>query len=443
MPCPFLHVNSLADAAPLLAVLQGRNEPEPAVPGKPGTEEQVTAILHRVEKEGLPAVVDFTRRFDAPAFTEAQFKVPAAALKAAFERMDPQDLAMLQQAVHNIRTYHDRQRENSWFITGEDGSIMGRRVLPVDRAGLYVPGGKAGSTPLISSLLMGAIPAQAAGVQEIAVVSPPGPDGTIHEAILAVAHLLGITEVYAAGSAWGVAALAFGAGPLAPVDVIAGPGNIYVATAKRLLLGRVGIDMIAGPSEILVIADHTANPAWAAADMLSQAEHDPIASAVCLCTDEAVAQAIHAEVARQAALLPRKDIAAHSLQKYSAVALVPNIATAVSIANAVAPEHLELLVQEPWAVMPGIRHAGAVFMGHHAAEALGDYMAGPNHVLPTMGTARFASPLGVETFCKKMSIVAPSAAFSRSNAAHVARFARMEGLEAHARSALCRGEGKE
>jgi histidinol dehydrogenase len=313
-------------------------------------------------------------------------------------------------------------------------------VVPVDRAGLYVPGGTGGSTPLLSSLLMNVIPAQVAGVPELAVVSPPRRDGTINEHLLATAHLLGIREVYAAGSAWAVAGLAFGAGALRPVDVIAGPGNIFVSIAKRMLIGHVGIDMIAGPSEICVIADATANPAWVAADLLSQAEHDPLASAVCLCTDPATAQAIARETDRQCALLPRKDIAEAALTKYSAVIAVPDMETALNIANRIAPEHLELLVDDPWALLPKVRHAGAIFMGRFSPEVVGDYFAGPNHVLPTMGTARFSSGLSVETFCKKSSIIAASPGFIRASADAMARLARLEGLEAHARSALCRLE---
>lgn len=408
--------------------------------GEQSVEATVTEILASVKKRGLDAVVEYTRRFDASDFTAGQFRVSEQALAGAANGIHSEDKAVIADAIANIRTFHEAQKERSWFLTRDDGSIFGQRVVPVDRAGLYVPAGQGGLTPLISSLLMGAIPAQVAGVREIAVVSPPRKDGSVNEHILAAAHMLGIREVYAAGSAWGVAALAYGAEPLKAVDVIAGPGNIFVTTAKRLLIGTVGIDMIAGPSEVCIITDETAKPAWIAADMLSQAEHDSLASSICLCTDASVAQAVVGELERQCGLLPRKDIARQSLERFGAIITVPCLETAVAVANRIAPEHLELLVAEPWAVLPGIRHAGAVFMGYNSAEPLGDYYAGPNHVLPTMGTARFSSALSVDTFCKKMSIVAASGAFAASGAGAVARLARLEGLEAHARSALCRLE---
>jgi histidinol dehydrogenase len=315
-------------------------------------------------------------------------------------------------------------------------------VRPVDRAGLYVPGGQGGETPLLSSLLMNAIPAQVAGVREIAVVSPPRRDGTLNLSILAAAAILGIDEIYLCGSAWSVAALAFGTRTIPAVDVIAGPGNIYVTTAKRLLMGRVGIDMIAGPSEILVLADHTADPGHIAADLLSQAEHDPQAAALLVTTDESLAERTAAAVRDQLARLPRTGIAEQALERFGAAIVVPDLATGVEVVNRVAPEHLELLVQDPWALLGSIRHAGAIFMGPHAPEPVGDYFAGPNHVLPTMGTARFSSALTVQTFVKRSSIIATSARFLEANGAKIARMARMEGLEAHARSVEVRLKGK-
>ena len=435
MTIPFFSISAASEADEFLARLADRANPEA---DERSVEEAVAAILADVKAHGLAAVLEYTRRFDAPDFSESRFVVPEAELAWAAEAIPADDREVILEAADNIRRFHEEQKIRSWFVPGKGGSILGQMVTPVDRAGLYVPGGTGGSTPLLSSLLMNAIPAQVAGVPELAVVCPPRPDGTVNEHILAAAHLLGIREVYAVGSAWAVAALAFGAGPLRPADVIAGPGNIFVTTAKRMLIGLVGIDMIAGPSEICVIADATANPAWAAADMLSQAEHDPLASAVCLCTDAATAQAIARETDRQCALLPRKDIAENSLARYGAVIAVPDMATALCIANRIAPEHLELLVGDPWALLPEVRHAGAVFMGHYSPEALGDYFAGPNHVLPTMGTARFSSGLSVDTFCKKTSLIAASPEFTKAGAEAVARLARLEGLEAHARSALCR-----
>ena len=407
--------------------------------GAAKTDEAVRAILDTVREQGLAAVLDYTRRFDCPTFTQAMFAQPVEALAHASRSIDPADLAIIRDAITRIRRFHEAQKERSWFSTEDDGSVLGQTVTPLDRAGLYVPGGQGGETPLISSLLMNAIPAQVAGVREIAVVSPPRADGTLNPHILAAAHELGLTEVYACGSAWAVAALAFGAGPIAPVDLIAGPGNIWVTTAKRLLLGFVGIDMLAGPSEICIVADGTANPAWAAADMLSQAEHDPLACAVCITPDPAFAQAVNAELAVQTASLPRAEVARKALANWGALVVTPDMGTAVALANALAPEHLELLVDDPWKLLPAIRHAGAIFMGHHAAESAGDYFAGPNHVLPTMGTARFSSALSVQTFCKKSSIVGVSAAFAQRHAASIARLARLEGLEAHARSMEIRG----
>lgn len=408
-----------------------------------GIEETVAAIVRDVKARGLEAVLEYSRRFDAPDFQAHSFAVPEAELAAAAKRLDPEDTAVILAAAENIRAFHQAQKAESWFRTMPDGGILGQMVRPVDRAGLYVPGGRGGETPLISSLLMNAVPALVAGVPELAVISPPRASGTICDHILAAAHLLGIREVYAAGSAWAIAALAFGAGPLRPVDVIAGPGNIFVATAKRLLIGTVGIDMIAGPSEICIVADSAANPAWIAADLLSQAEHDALASAVCLVTDAALAGQIRAELARQLELLPRKEIAAASLASFGGLICVPDLARAMELANRMAPEHLELMLVDPWQALPLVRHAGAVFMGGYSAEALGDYYAGPNHVLPTMGTARFSSALSVDTFCKRSSIIAASREFAAQSAGAVARLARLEGLEAHARSALCRSNGKE
>ena len=432
---PIQRLSGMQDAKDILARLAARAEPEDG--GAP-VAATVSAILADVRARGLDALVDYTRRFDAPDFSADAFAVPPEELPRAAASIPREDATAIADAAANIRRFHEAQKERSWFQTREDGAVLGQMVLPVDRAGLYVPGGRGGATPLISSLLMNAIPAQVAGVREIAVISPPMPDGGINLHILATAHLLGISEVYASGSAWAVAALAYGAGPLRPVDVIAGPGNIYVATAKRLLIGTVGIDMIAGPSEVCIVADKSADPAWAAADMLSQAEHDPLASSVLIATDETFAAAARAELERQTALLPRKDIAEASLGRYGAILCVPDLGLAMELANAIAPEHLELLVGDPWALLPLVRHAGAVFMGHYSAEPLGDYFAGPNHVLPTMGTARFSSALSVQTFCKKTSVIAASAGFARESAGAVARLARLEALEAHARSALCR-----
>lgn len=402
------------------------------------TESAVRAILGDVKTRGLAAVVDYTKRFDCPSFTPGMFAVRPEALEESARVIPDADRLILREAIARIRKFHEAQKEKSWFITDSRGSVLGQVVTPMDRVGLYVPGGKGGETPLISSLLMNAVPALVAGVGQIAIVSPPNADGLVSPYILAAAYELGVMEVYAAGSAWAVAALAYGADPLDPVDLIAGPGNIWVTTAKKLLLGHVGIDMLAGPSEVCVIADESANPAWVAADMLSQAEHDPLASAIAICTDHALAEAVHAELARQTPSLPRADIAKASLASWGAVIVTPDLGTAAEIANKIAPEHLELCVADPWSITPHIRHAGAIFLGHHAAEPVGDYFAGPNHVLPTMGTARFSSALSVQTFSKKSSVLSVNASFTREHAKSIARLARLEGLEAHARSVEAR-----
>jgi histidinol dehydrogenase len=434
--CATHHISSAVSASELIARLTMRAAADGEDTTK--TESAVRAILEDVKTRGIEAVTDYTKRFDCPAFTPSMFAVSPDALKEAARVIPDTDRLIIREAIGRIRKFHETQKEKSWFITDSYGSVLGQTVTPIDRVGLYVPGGKGGETPLISSLLMNAVPAQVAGVNQIAVVSPPNADGLINPYILAAAYELGILEVYAAGSAWAVAALAYGADPLESVDLIAGPGNIWVTTAKKLLLGHVGIDMLAGPSEVCVIADESANPAWVAADMLSQAEHDPLASAVAICMDAALAENVHTELIAQMVSLPRADIARASLAAWGAVIITPDLGTAAEIANKIAPEHLELCVADPWSLTPHIRHAGAIFLGHHATEPVGDYFAGPNHVLPTMGTARFSSALSVQTFCKKSSVISVNASFTREHARNVARLARLEGLEAHARSVEAR-----
>ena len=431
-PCRTLVLSCADQADSLLGWLQARAADDGA--DAAATEKTVRGILDEVRQEGTAALLRYTRRFDCPDFSEPMLCVSPAAIAAAAAAIPDADRAIIREAAQRIRHFHEAQKEKAWFLTQEDGSILGQTVHPVDRAGLYVPGGVGGETPLISSLLMNAIPAQVAGVRDIAVVSPPRKDGTLNPYILAAAHELGLTQVYASGSAWAIAALAYGAGPIKPVDIIAGPGNIWVTTAKRLLLGQVGIDMLAGPSEICIIADQSAQASWVAADMLSQAEHDPLASSICITTHAPLAEALRHELDRQTKALPRAEIAAKALRDWGAVIQVPDLQSAAALANRIAPEHLELCVADPWALLPAIRHAGAVFMGHYAAEPVGDYFAGPNHVLPTMSTARFASALSVQTFCKKTSILAVSKAFAEAHSASIARLARLEGLEAHARS---------
>lgn len=431
MPCRILNLPSEKEWPQLAALLKGRDNPDNVV------DDAVRVILNDVAARGDAALLDYSRRFDCPDM-QGSLRVDPQDIARAAASVSAEDLGIIGEAAANIREFHKAQVEKSWFVTREDGSILGQKVTPVDRAGLYVPGGQGGETPLVSSLLMTAIPAQVAGVKGIAVVTPPRKDGSVNPVILAAAHLLDIDEVYRMGSAWAVGALAYGTESIVPVDVIAGPGNIYVATAKRLVQGRVAIDMIAGPSEVLVLADSSANPAWVAADMLSQAEHDALASALCITDSTQLAEAVQRELETQCAALPRAQMARESLEKWGAIAVTSSMGSAIALANLVAPEHLELCVRDPWSVLPHIRHAGAIFMGSHSPEAVGDYFAGPNHVLPTMGTARFSSPLSVQTFCKKSSIVAVSANFVQQHAASVARLARLEGLEAHARSMECR-----
>ena len=351
------------------------------------------------------------------------------------------DRLILEEAIGNIRRYHEAQVQHSWWNTAPDGTILGRLVRPVDRAGLYVPGGQGGETPLISSLLMNAIPAQVAGVREIVLTSPPRKDGSLNPYLLAAAHLLGLEHVVCAGSAWAIAALAQGTETIPKVDVIAGPGNIYVTTAKQLCIGKVGIDMIAGPSEIVILTEPgnetpPAPPEWLAADMLSQAEHDPLASALCIVAgaDQKFSREILQALGQQLETLPRNAIARQSLENWGGVVLVPDLETGLELVNHIAPEHLELALDNPWECLGKIRNAGAIFLGGHTPEPVGDYFAGPNHVLPTMGTARFSSGLSVETFCKKSSLIAVTQGYTAAHGEKIARLARLEGLEAHARS---------
>lgn len=432
MVCQLIHFDTKADWLPLQAKLSGRDNPGASV------EPAVRDIIAAVRSQGDAAVADYTRRFDCPVFEASMLPVSAEELERAVATVAPEDIAIIQAAADNIRHFHEAQKEQSWFMTRSDGTVLGQQVTAVDRAGLYVPGGQGGDTPLLSSLLMNAIPAQVAGVSTLAVVTPPRADGSVNPQLLAAARILGITEIYRAGSAWAVAALAYGTETIPAVDVIAGPGNIFVTTAKRLVQGHVGIDMIAGPSEILIIADSTARADWIAADMLSQAEHDTLASALCLTTDAALAEDILVELERQVATLPREAIARAALNDWSAVVIVPDMERAVELANLVAPEHLEVLTEAPWELVGKLRNAGALFLGPDSPEPVGDYFAGPNHVLPTMGTARFSSALSVQTFCKRTSIIAASSSFTQQHADAIARLARFEGLEAHARSAESR-----
>ena len=365
----------------------------------------VREILARVQTEGDAALVEYCRQFDAPDMELSGLRVSAAEFAEAEDLVDENLRASLTFAAERIRSFHERELPDSWMLTREEGIITGRLVRPVDAAGLYVPGGKEGSTPLVSSVLMNGIPAAIAGVKRRVMVTPPNRQGKVHPALLLAARIIGIDEVYKLGSAWAIAALAFGTETIAPVEVIAGPGNQYVAEAKRQVMGRVRIDMLAGPSEVLIIGDESSKPAFIAADMLAQAEHDPQALALAIVLSRAQAEAVEHELALQLPRLKRADIARTSLQERGQIFIAPDVHAAIALANDIAIEHLELHLAEPWRWLPAIRHAGAVFLGHYSPEAAGDYVAGPNHVLPTMGTAKIASALGVETFLKHISLI--------------------------------------
>lgn len=408
--------------------------------GDGGCHDRVALILDEVRRRGDAAVVDYTRQFDAPELTAVGLRVSEAEIEAAGREVDSAFLAALRLAAERIRIFHEREMEDSWLLTREDGTVTGRLVRPVDSAGLYVPGGQGGSTPLVSSVLMNGIPARIAGVGRRVMVTPPDPAGRISPALLVAAAEVGITEIYKCGSAWAIAALAFGTETIPRVDVIVGPGNQYVAEAKRQVMGRVRIDMIAGPSEVLIIADREANPAFIAADLLAQAEHDPQALALLITTSEEIARRTAAELEEQLPKLSRQEVARRSLAERGAILLVSHLDEALALANEIAIEHLELQVQDPWQWLPRVRHAGAVFLGCFTPEAAGDYVAGPNHVLPTMGTARIASALGVETFLKKSSIISYSRQALHHDAEHIRLLARLEGLTAHERSVAVRVE---
>ncbi len=402
----------------------------------------VTDILAKVRGEGDEAVVAYTAKFDCPVMTTKLLSVTEAEIEDALTKVDDDFLATLRFAADRIRTFHERELEDSWMLTRDDGTITGRLVRPVDSAGLYVPGGQGGATPLVSSVLMNGIPAAIAGVKRRVMVTPPDKNGNINPALLVAAREIGITEIYKTGSAWAIGALAFGTESIKRVDVIVGPGNQYVAEAKRQVMGRVRIDMIAGPSEVLIVADSSANPAYAAADMLAQAEHDEQAVAILIATDRNFAEKVIVELEKQLGNLSRADIARKSLVNNGIMVVVDDVAEAIELANEIAIEHLELQVEDPWSWLPGIRHAGAVFLGSYTPEAAGDYVAGPNHVLPTMGTARISSALGVETFLKKSSIISYSQQALLKDADHIRKLAALEGLGAHGNSVTVRVESE-
>jgi histidinol dehydrogenase len=398
-------------------------------------ERQVEAIIEEVRLRGDAALLEYTQRFDrVPAQSVAQLEIPRHQTRAAFDALAPEARAALQAAAERIRSFHRRQLESGWTFTEPDGTELGQRVAPLDRVGLYVPGGKAAYP---SSVLMNAIPARVAGVGEIVMVVPT-PDGVRNPLVLAAAHLAEVSRVFAVGGAQAVAALAYGTATIPGVDKIVGPGNAYVAAAKRRVFGVVGIDMIAGPSEILVICDGNTDPDWIAMDLFSQAEHDELAQAILLTPRPEFIEAVRASIERLLPQMPRARIIEASLAARGALIRVRDLEQACELANRVAPEHLEISTDDPQQWAARIRHAGAIFLGRYSSEALGDYCAGPNHVLPTAGTARFSSPLGVADFQKRTSLISVSAAGARSLGAIAATLARAEDLPAHARSAQLR-----
>ncbi|BFM10800.1 histidinol dehydrogenase [Simiduia litorea] len=395
-------------------------------------EQTVKQILHAVRTDGDAAVLRFTAQFDQLSVsTMAELEVSSDRLLTAFEELDVEQRDALLLAAERVRAYHERQLQASWQYQESDGTVLGQQITAMERVGIYVPGGKA---VYPSSVLMNAIPAKVAGVDEIIMVVP-APKGEINPLVLAAAHIAGVDRVFTVGGAQAVAALAYGTATIPKVDKIVGPGNIFVATAKRAVFGAVAIDMIAGPSEILVICDGQTDPDWIAMDLFSQAEHDELAQAILISPDAAFLKAVKASIARLLPTLERHAIAAKSLRGRGALILVESLEQAMALCNRIAPEHLELSVDEPERWLPSIRHAGAIFMGRYTAEALGDYCAGPNHVLPTSGTARFSSPLGVYDFQKRSSLIycSPQGASELGRCASV--LARGESLEAHARSA--------
>lgn len=397
-----------------------------------GTEEQrqaVREIIAAVKKEGDAALRNFTEKFDGVSLQS--FLVSKEEIDTAYRNIDEEAINIIREARDNIRDYHERQVQQSWFMTREDGTILGQKITPLDSVGVYVPGGRAAYP---SSILMNVVPAQVAGVERIVMVSPPQKNSQLSDAVLVTANELGIKEIYKVGGAQAIAALAYGTETIEAVDKIVGPGNIYVALAKQQVYGTVAIDMIAGPSEIVVLADETANPVYVAADLLSQAEHDPMASAILVTMNQELAEKVSVEVGKQLETLPKKDIAGKSINDFGAIYIAPSLEDAIEAVNELAPEHLEIMVESPWDVLPAIKHAGAIFLGENSSEPVGDYFAGTNHVLPTNGTARFSSPLNVEDFTKKSSVISYSRRAIEENGSKIATFARLEDLEAHARA---------
>lgn len=400
-------------------------------------EKIVADIIEQVRERKDEAVFDYTEKFDQIQLSSQSVRVTEAEIESAMQQTEPEFLEIMRKAARNIRAYHEKQLQNSWLDFQENGIILGQKITPLSRVGIYVPGGKA---VYPSSTLMCAVTAKVAGVEKIIITTPPGKDGTIHPSVLAAARIAGVDEIYKVGGAQAIAAMAFGTQSIPRVDKIVGPGNIFVALAKKSVFGYVSIDSVAGPSEIVVLADESANPRYVAADLLSQAEHDQLASGICITTSNDLALKISAEVDRFLAILPRADIMKASLDQYGYILVAETMEEAIETVNEIASEHLEILTREPFAVLPKIKNAGAIFLGEYSSEPLGDYFAGPNHVLPTNGTARFFSPLGVDDFIKKSSVISYSREALQEVHADIEYFARKEQLTAHENSIKVRFE---
>ncbi|MGI6668635.1 MAG: histidinol dehydrogenase [Acetivibrionales bacterium] len=413
-----------------------------AARGRIGSEKVVRAveeIVENVKKRSDEAVLEYTEKFDGVKLDVASLKVSRQEMENAYDEVDPEMVDVIKKSRANIIAFHEKQKENSWFDAGEDGVLLGQLLRPIETVGIYVPGGLAALT---SSVLMNALPAKVAGVERIIMATPPGSNGKIDPAMLVAAQESGITEIYKIGGAQAVAAMAYGTGTVPAVDKIVGPGNIYVSTAKRLVYGICDIDMFAGPSEITVVADNTANPAYVAADLLSQAEHDELSASILVTPSEKLARAVVAEIGKQYERLSRKSILNKSLSGYGAAVIVNDIEEAINVVNRIAPEHLELCIEDAFSWLSYVKNAGAVFLGHWSPEPIGDYYAGPNHVLPTGGTARFFSPLNVGDFIKKTSVISYTRqAFLRAGK-DVIRFAEYEKLDAHANAIKIRFDGE-
>ena len=400
-------------------------------------ESAVEEIIETVKKGGDEALFSYTEKFDHCKMDAAHIRVTREEIDEAYQKVDADFVEVMKKSAANIRAFHEKQLRNSWFDPKPDGPILGMKILPIAIAGVYVPGGKAAYP---SSVLMNVLPAKVAGVERIIMTTPPGADGRVNPGTLVAAHIAGVDEIYKVGGAQAIAAMAFGTQSIPKVDKITGPGNIFVALAKKACFGYVSIDSIAGPSEILVIADETANPRYVAADLLSQAEHDELASAILITTSKTLADQVSVEVDRFVANLSRREIIEKSLNNYGYILLVDSLDEAADTANEIASEHLEILTKDPFAMMTKIRNAGAIFLGEYSSEPLGDYFAGPNHVLPTNGTARFFSPLNVDDFLKKTSIISYSRPALEKIHQDIECFAENEGLTAHANSIRVRFE---